>query len=200
MNKTSLIIAVSLALHAADGMAYDYQANTGALSYMFFNLSPNQWTLTPYGGGKNPQAPVGSNAYNSGWGNQSGSMGFFNPVGISGGSCAHPSQQVIQNTIFYNQNADPINPPSGEPFGTSKSQINLPAGSYNNSYVETSQAVSTPENAPAMGDSWALSLTLPGELSNATPYSMVMANMASAPNMFITGSGSDYPYCASLVR
>ncbi len=51
------ITALILASAAPTAWGYDYQANAGALSYSFFNLSPNTYTLTPYGGGANPLNP-----------------------------------------------------------------------------------------------------------------------------------------------
>ncbi len=184
MNRTSLIIAISLALQATDGFGYSYQAQTGALSYTFFNLSPNQWTLTPYGGGVNPQGQPGSFAVTQGWGNVDGSVGVFNPVNISGGSCSNPSTQVQGNTIWYNETPGPIAAPSGA--------ITLSAGtSISKPVVKYSNQTSPTYNAPAIADSWVLS----GNGNN-----IVMANMASAPNMFISNwpsTTSDYPYCAS---
>ncbi|MFM8330080.1 MAG: hypothetical protein ACKN9T_00135 [Candidatus Methylumidiphilus sp.] len=189
MNR-KIILAIALAGFSATASAYSYNAQTGALSYTFFNLSPNPWTLTPYGAGANPSsqsvlftgnAPMAGNGGTTGWQNSSGTVGFFNSTKISGGSCGNPSQQVQSNVIFYNENADPISAPSGS--------TTLPIGTQHN-VVEYSTAISSTLNAPSVGDSW----TLTGNSTTA-----VLAGMASAPNMFISGieGGNDYPYCAS---
>jgi hypothetical protein len=180
------ITALLLAGAAPAAWGYAYQAQTGALSYSFFNLSPYEYTLTPYGGGANPQGLYAPSA-STGWGNTSGTVGFFNPEKISGGSCKDPSTQVRDNTIFYNEEDVPI---------TVGSVITMPYGSgttatpgHQGNIVEFSTEISTVANPPAIADSW----TLAGNGNTVT-----LATLASAGNMFISGIESDdYPFCAA---
>lgn len=182
MNR-HIILAISLALNAGTSFGYGYQANTGALSYTFFNLSPNPVTLTPKGGGVNSSGQSGSFAVSQGWGNVDGTVGVFNPVNLNG-SCNNPSTQVTYNTVWYNETPGRIAAPGA---------ISLNAGSPSTSpLVEYAGSTSPIYNAPAIADSWVLS---------GNGNTIVMANMASAPNMFISNapgaSSSDYPFCAS---
>jgi len=184
------ITALILASAAPTAWGYDYQANAGALSYSFFNLSPNTYTLTPYGGGANPlnppDSPIGTPASTQGWGNADGTVGFFNPVTISGGGCYLPSEQVVNNTIFYNEGV-PINNVGGA------ITLTPGAGQAGQAVVEYSTEISPHLNAPAIADSWILA---------GNGNTIVLAAMASAPNMFISGintsmEDNNYPFCAS---
>ena len=193
-NKAPLIAALGLALQAADGYGWDYQAQTGALSYTFFNLSPNQWTLTPYVGGGNPYGTSGSNSLTQGWGNDMNfnSPGFFNQTAFGGKKCGSAPAYVSGNYDFY-YTGDPISAPANLAFGSSTTLLQ---NGSSGSYVEYTTAFSSPMNPPALGDSWLLSIGAPGTKPTTT---MVMANMASAGNMLNSGNGAtDYPYCSAL--
>jgi hypothetical protein len=187
MNNKLILSALVLAGVASTGNAgnnattFPYNASTGGLSYTFFNLSPNDWTMTPYGAGANPSAPTGQPALSQGWGNQDGTVGFFNNINISGGSCSKPTSLVYNNIIFYNV-ADPINTPATIP---------LSPGTYH-SLVEESTAYNGYENVATIADSWVLSSAGGGEI--------IMANMATAGNAFNIGqelNNTPYPFCAA---
>lgn len=189
MNNKFILTALVLAGTASTGNAtivnFPYNAGAGGLSYTFFNISPNQWTMTPYGAGANPSAPTGSPASTQGWGNADGTVGFFNNVGISGGKCSSPSTQVANNIFFYDV-ADPISTP-----GT----IDLSVGT-SDSLVEASTAYNGYENVAAIAYSWVLSSSVGGG-------KIIMANMASAGSGFMDGqeyNGVPYPFCASATE
>ncbi len=195
INKAKLMAALGLALQVADGYGWSYKAQTGALSYNFFNLSANQWTLTPYVGGGNPYGTSGSNSLVQGWGNNitsntsnSSSPGFFNQTAFGGSKCGSAPAYVSGNYDFY-YTGDPISAPANLAFG-STATLNQNGGT--GSYVEYTTGFSSPMNPPALGDSWLLST------SSSPSTTMVMANMASAGNMFVSNNGAtECPYCSA---
>ncbi|NCA68914.1 MAG: hypothetical protein EOM91_02200 [Sphingobacteriia bacterium] len=185
MNR--ILTALVLAGSVPTVWGYDYQAQTGALSYEFFNLSNSKYDVTPYGGGANPDGHWAPSAQ-TGWGNTSGTVGFFNNVGISGGSCKNPSDQMKDNYIFYGGAGDPVDASTVASFALSSGT------SASHTQVEYSQAFSSTLNAPAIGDSWTL---------KSSSNTIVLSALASAPNMFLSGVNGDgstsdaYPYCGT---
>ena len=196
MKKTLLLAVLGLALSAAVCFGYAYNAKTGALSYTFFNLSPNTCVFTnSASGGSNAKAYT-TPATTYGWINASGmpcpennnvSLGanFFNPVGL-GGDSSNPNACVNHGYLFYN-NYNPIQAPSQTPSSGGYAQgTTFTTVEYSN----TLQSVSGNEliNPPAMGDSWTITC------GNGSP--IVMANMASAANMLISNNttSGNYPY------
>ncbi|MFM8442308.1 MAG: hypothetical protein ACKN9W_03075 [Methylococcus sp.] len=196
-----LAIAVAAALQpaavwaGASSTIPTYQAGTGALSYMFFNLSGSNCTLTAYGSGGNPAAYSTSWAQVVGWGNNdAANAGFFNNYGL-GGDEKNPSSQVSNNYLFYN-NADPINSSS-----VPTSAITLDVGQGGENSGKTSNVVITSSqlgpnsdnysiNYPAMGDSWGIACY--GQ------NTIALANLASAASALQSNGPTSYPYNQSM--
>ena len=179
MNR-HITLAIALAGCATTAFGYNYAAQTGALSYTVFNLSPNSCTFTPYGGGANSSAISGNPGASYGWNGGSGEDGFFQTDGFAG-SAGSPESLVANNYIFFNS-ADPVTSPSPS--------LSSVGSGTSASTVEYSSQMSPGHNAPAIADSWTVVCGSGG--------TMVMANMASASNLFISGNGANYPYNSSL--
>ncbi|RKT47617.1 hypothetical protein [Thiocapsa rosea] len=192
MNQ-QILTAVLLAGAAPAALGYDYQASTGALSYSFFNLGPNTYTLTPYTNNPNPSAPNGSNAQAQGWNNHQvctlqlfGSWdwvyatGTKNPCHSKG---QDPGVPFLDEIVFYWDYDDPAPAPAAA--------INLPIGTSSNQ-SQYSVATSPLLNPPAYGDSWTL-------VNPTTNNTMVMASFASAGNILISGfeAGGNQPYASA---
>ena len=174
--NSKLVLSVILAGQMATAAAYQYNAKTGALSYTFFNLSPNSCSIPYFGGDPNSNALDGSMAAQWGWTVGSGDMGFFNTP--FGGSDKHPNGILSKSPLFFNQ-ADPISAPSPALPGS----LNL--GGVGDT-VSSSSSFDGYGNPPAIGDSWALS---------CGGSTLVMANLAYASDHLESHSSSaPYPY------
>ncbi len=219
MKKTLFLTALCLVFSAAAcfGFGYAFNAKTGALSYTFFNLSPNScyFTNNPQGSTANPNA-YAQPAKSFGWENKSNnvssscpiknseiSVSFFNYALGSSNSCLGTSTTYL----FFN-NIDPIQGPTPAPPSAGVGQ----AGTFNTVLYNSALATSSNNeliNPPAMADSWTIQCgngasgacaTTSGTTIGSCSGPMVMANMASSANMFISGQGSplDYPYNSSI--
>ena len=183
-----LLLALAVAWPAGPAEADDSTIPTagagyGVLSYTFFNLSGDNCTLTPYGGGGNKYA-YSPWAQANGWSNSNSNAGFFNPDGLG-----NSSAQVSQNYLFYN-NYDPLDTSSLQ----SSYSLDNGQGTYKGILETTGQLgpVSGNEmiNYAAVGDSWAVAC--------ATALSTIaIANLASSASALQSNGPTSYPYNSS---
>ena len=166
MNKNIILLSLLgyAGLVSANMNDYVFMQGTGAISYTFFNLSPNQCTFTPYGGGQNLSVPdTSSFAYQYGWDlPQEYGPGFFNHSIQTGGG---QEPILIYTYVFYNTSdsttvsISPLIFNTGS--GTTTAFVETSFGTYQSNW-----------NPPAIADSWGVSCT--GQPTQ------VIANIASA--------------------
>ncbi|AUB82227.1 hypothetical protein [Candidatus Thiodictyon syntrophicum] len=180
----NLLFALGLAGYAAGAAGdYVYNANTGALSYTFFNLSPyTNCSFVPYGSAANPAALNGYLGQTDGWNAGAGWVGFFNSA--LGGS----HSDTLDYYIFWDQE-DPVT-------SASPAVSALDTGEAATT-VEFSSSFGSSENPPAIADSWTLTCTGATGTSLPDGSAIVIANVASASNLLESGNSSTYPYSNS---
>ena len=195
MNKTQLIIAIGLALQASVGYGggYTFQADTGQLSYTFFNLGPSGVNVTPYGAGANSSGQSGSTSVSTGWDYTTviNNMTKWSPRPLSMFNAGlqtqtsyvfcNSSDYYINSPLFFASNYDPLATPASFNLGSATKK----------SVVEQSGQSYEFMNPPAMADSWVLSID--------TNDSIVIANMASSSNMLVSHANNptEWPFCYS---
>ncbi|MFM8331740.1 MAG: hypothetical protein ACKN9T_08630 [Candidatus Methylumidiphilus sp.] len=190
MNKTKLIIAVGLALQTHIGYGYTFAANTGQLSYTFFNLGPNSVTVTPYGGGANSYGQAGSLSTTTGWDNSGGSYGTAGDLSMFNSGLTPQTAKKYCSDSSYNLNSPIFFASNGDPLATLTAKT-ISSGNQQSFLEQSGQSAET-LNPPAMADSW--SIYIDGN------DSIVIANMATSSNMLVSGNNyftANWPFCQS---
>lgn len=165
MKKSIWVLA--LAAYAGAVSAISYQDGSGVLSYTYFNLSPNDCTLTPLGG--------------SVWNSGSGSASFFNSP--FGGNYNNPESLVTGNYIFYDEENPLPNPGSALTL-----KIGQPI-----SVTENSQAFGSGQNPASMADEWTVNCS-GSSTQTQTVLSTASATNMYASNIAYNTDKSNYPY------
>lgn len=185
------ILAIALLVGPSGAMAYDYRAETGALSYRFFNLSPyTDCALTPHGAEPNDQAPAESLASFMGWNAYGGWAGFFKGDGGYSGDNNNPEELVMDNYIFWDTHNAVGQPPPAQSIDIGAFADTVEYGRDFDSYL----------NPPAIADSWTISCTGGTAFDIPDGGPVVLAAVASASNLLQSGGDADddYPYSWSL--